>query len=450
MAPVSVLPVWGGYKAPEDAEAPAIPVARCQGVKLKVRGLGTDTGGWRGPMVERRTLFAAAALVAVLACGAFGYVVVEGYTWAEGLYMAAITVTTVGFGEVRPLSSAGRTFTSVYTLLSFFSVAVLLHSMVKAMLDTVMNGGREGARMKKLIDAMESHYILCGYGRMGKAAAWPFLAARLDIVVIEADPRQCEALRATGIPFIEGDATQEMVLQEAGIQRARGILAMLDSDPENLYIVLTARELNPTLHIIARTEDEGSESRTMRAGADAVVSPFASAGCHVGTSMIESTRAAHHTPIPAAPAGEKPSVSPRKVVIVEDDPVVLQLYTRLFKRGGYHPFAAADGPTALEIIKKERPQAAVIDDALPAMSGREVCRRVRAWEEDRTTGLVLFTTDGSPEARRAGIDAGADEVVVKGVHASTIIQTVNELLGSASSDRSDSAGAKRSSTGALA
>ncbi len=241
-------------------------------------------------MPDRRIAAVVAAFLALVACGALGYVLVEGYTWSEGIFMAVITVTTVGFGEVRPLSSAGRVFTTIYALLSFLCVAVLLHSLVSSMLNTVLSRGRKGIGMKKAIAAMSSHYVLCGYGRLGRAAAWPFEGAGLDFVVIEADPIKCEELRAAGTPVVEGDSTQESTLREAGIEKARGLLAMLDSDPHNLYIVLTARDLNPGLHIIARVEDVSSESRTRRAGADGVVSPFTTAGCSIATSMIESTR----------------------------------------------------------------------------------------------------------------------------------------------------------------
>ena len=134
---------------------------------------------------------------------------------------------------------------------------------------------------------------------MGRAAAWPFEASGLDIVVIENDLQRCEVLKSAGIPFIEGDSIQESTLREAGVERARGLLALLDSDPHNLYIVLTARELNPKLHIIARVEEESAESRAMRAGANSVIAPFAAAGCRVGSSMIESTRSEQQ---PTAPA----------------------------------------------------------------------------------------------------------------------------------------------------
>ncbi len=266
-------------------------------------------------MQNRTILVAIVTMFAILAGGALGFVMIEGYAWPEGIYMAVITVTTVGFGEVRPLSPAGRVFTTIYTLSSFVGVAVLFHFVARSMLDAVLSREWKERRMMKTIARMNSHYILCGYGRMGRAAAWPFEASGLDIVVIESDPLQCEKLRKANIPLIVGDSTQESTLRDAGIARARGLLALLDSDPHNLYIVLTARELNPDIHIIARVEDESSETRIMRAGADSVVSPFASAGCRVGQSMIESTRSGQGAPVPVP--GERGASGPESTELAK-------------------------------------------------------------------------------------------------------------------------------------
>ena len=377
-------------------------------------------------MFNRRTLIAFTALVAVLVSGALGFVVIEEYNWSEGIYMAAITVTTVGFGEIRPLSPAGRTFTTIYTLLSFLSVAVLLHSLAESMLTSVLSRRREESKMRKAIAAAKGHYILCGYGRMGRAAAREFEMSGREFVVVESDAERCEELRKEGILFVEGDSTQEATLLDAGIKRARGLLAMLGSDPNNLYIVLTARELNPTLHIIARVEgaEGGTEQRVLRAGADSVVSPFATAGHHVAASMLEATNAATRRPKDPPPV-EGP---PRKVLIIDDDPVVMRLYTRLFKRKGYHPLQATDGQTGFDLIRSEKPLVAVIDNMMPALTGIEVCQRVRRSTSCDGVGLVLFTADDHPDTRQRALDAGADRVVVKGVRALEVIETVSELL----------------------
>jgi voltage-gated potassium channel len=317
-----------------------------------------------------------------------------------------------------------------------------------------------------------------------------------DFVVIEVNPRHCQELRDQGHYFIEGDATHEKVLMEAGIKSAQGLLALLESDPDNLFIVLTARELNPTLSIIARAEEASSEKKVLRAGADRVISPFATAGrqiaddillttgrkteitdCFIkpktiprwiaaqngsnmmgktisgitsetGSEVIGLRRDGHDIILPDPETiiesddmllviEEEPGNGKQlhqinhenqKVVIVDDNPVILTLYARLFQKAGFNPVTATNGPDGLEIIKKEKPAAAVIDFQIPILSGIEVCREVRKAEGCQGIKLILFTGDDRPEIQKRAIKSGADRVVLKSPEASELIEIVVQTL----------------------
>jgi voltage-gated potassium channel len=228
-------------------------------------------------------------LLGVITTGTCGYMILEGYNVLEGLYMTIITVTTVGFGEVRPLSDLGRGFTTLLILIGFGALAFVGHSLAESLFVNISSGKSEINRMKKIISQLESHYIICGFGRVGASAVDHFIEAEVPFVIIEANPKTIKETRQEGYNVIEGDATHEDLLLEAGIKSASGVLALLDSDPDNLFIVLTARELNPVLHIIARVEETSSEKKVIRAGADSVISPFAAAGNQIACNILTAT-----------------------------------------------------------------------------------------------------------------------------------------------------------------
>lgn len=427
--------------------------------------------------------------------GIFGYMVIEDYTFSEGLYMSVITLTTVGFGEVKPLSGAGRGFTTFYILLGFGSLALAGHAVAESLLEKVFSGRSGLKKMRKKISALKSHYIICGYGRVGAAASEYFEKAGIDFVTIEANPEHCQIINGKGSLYIEGDATRESLLLEAGIKSARGLLALLNSDPDNLFIVLSARELNPTLHIIARAGEPSSGKKIMRAGADSVVSPFSTAGRQIAGDILAATGKKKNMAVQPVTTEVLPkwisvqedsgitgetigvvsekterqviglrknnqdSIFPdpsiklesgdkllvldemqkksdhsirrsgrKKIVIVDDNPVILRLYTRLFQKAGFHPITANNGREGVDAIIREKPVAAVIDFMLPVLSGIEVCRQVRASKNGRKTKLILFTADGDEETHKRAVDAGTDAVVVKSSEASELIETVVQIL----------------------
>jgi voltage-gated potassium channel len=235
---------------------------------------------------QRRIYLALLALVAVVVLGTFGYIILEDISFLTGLYMTVITITTVGFSEVIPLSDAGRVFTMILIITGFSCLTFFGHSFIEAVMERALSGRGERKKMKRRIQGLKGHQIICGFGRMGVAVAEEFRREGCDFVVIESVPEQCEELRRRGYAHIVGDATGEDNLIEAGLSRARGLLAILPSDACNLFITLTARELNPIIRIVGRVEDPSSCKKLIRAGADHVISPFTSAGIELARDLL--------------------------------------------------------------------------------------------------------------------------------------------------------------------
>ena len=221
------------------------------------------------------------ALFLLVLMGTAGYMSVEGWSFLDSLYMTVTTITTVGYMEVHPLSHAGRLFT---LLLIVSGVTVLFYTVGK--IAQVMFEGqfqRYFGRMKveKQIESLQDHYIICGYGRIGALICREFAAKPVPFVVVESNPAVIERLEHDGHLFIRGSATEDESLLKAGIKRAKGLIAVVTSDTENVYITLTARGLNPDLYILARAGEEGSEVKLKRAGANKVISPY-----HIGGSRM--------------------------------------------------------------------------------------------------------------------------------------------------------------------
>lgn len=217
-------------------------------------------------------------LAAAMLYGIVGYMVIEHYTLLDAAYMTVTTLSTVGFGEIQPLSSLGRVFTM--TLIVFGIVAVF---DLIAGFTTLLAGGELGQRwrqrdMRRRIAALEGHYVICAYGRVGRAAVEELTRQGSKVLVIEANPDLGEELTAEGVPYLIGDPSKEGVLEEAGIERAKGLICAVDSDAVNVYITLTARALSSDLNIIARASSPESVQKLKRAGADRTVSPYALSG----------------------------------------------------------------------------------------------------------------------------------------------------------------------------
>jgi len=214
-----------------------------------------------------------------------GYHFIEHWTWFDSLYMTVTTFSTVGYQEVHPLTHNGRLFTIFVIIMGvglvYFSIGTLTALLLEFELDKVF--GRR--RMERELDRISGHYIICGAGRVGRSAAREFERNKVPFVMIESREAKAEE-QTDGWISIVGDATQEKVLRAAHIDRAKGIVAATTTDATNIYIVLTAKSINPKLRIIARASEDTAEKHLKTAGADVVVSPYGFAGHRIAQSFL--------------------------------------------------------------------------------------------------------------------------------------------------------------------
>jgi voltage-gated potassium channel len=226
----------------------------------------------------RRIVIFTAAIAAVLVAGTVGFMVIEKLTLVDAVYMTVISITTVGFGEVKPFSAAGRVFAIVVVVGGVSVLAYGLSSMLQFVVDGQLTGLYRRRSMKKRIESMHDHFIICGHGRVGEAVAKEFALARADFVVVDRNAEVVERVLREGHLAIEGDASDDEVLMQLGVDRAQGLVAVLDSDASNTFVVLSARVLNPRLVVVARANSEHAAGKLRRAGADQVISPYAISG----------------------------------------------------------------------------------------------------------------------------------------------------------------------------
>jgi voltage-gated potassium channel len=217
------------------------------------------------------TILVSAILVAL---GTAGYVLIEGWPVLDSLYMTVITFSTVGFGEIRQLSPAGRIFTLILIVLGVGFVAYVIGNVIQFLVEGRIRLILGRHKLDKKIDRMNSHYIVCGYGRMGRALCRYLSQRHLNFVVIEKNTNRIPVMNEDGILFIAGEATQEANLNKAGIKRASNLIATLGTDADNVFLVLLARGLNPNLYVVARASQDETKKPLYSAGANVVVSPF--------------------------------------------------------------------------------------------------------------------------------------------------------------------------------
>jgi voltage-gated potassium channel len=219
-----------------------------------------------------------AVVVGAIAVGTAGYVVLEGWSLLDALYMTVISVTTVGFKEVRDLDASGRVWTMIMSLTGVILVFGTVGLVTEYLITEVTSGRSRARRMAKAVGELRGHYILCGYGRVGSTVARELAHEGIGFVVIDDNSASLERARADGHLVVEGDATGDATLRAAGIERARGLIAAIDSDAQNVYVILSARALNPNLLVVARASSLSAEEKLARAGADRIVSPYSMAG----------------------------------------------------------------------------------------------------------------------------------------------------------------------------
>jgi voltage-gated potassium channel len=238
--------------------------------------------------IVRRALYGLAALPVILVLGATGYVVVEGWSFGDGLYMTAMTITTVGYREVHPLSPAGRWLTGAVLFAGVSWLAVWFATVTSFFIELDVFHLFRYRRMEREIAALGDHYIVCGVGRTGTQVVAELLRSGAPYVAVDVEPERLEELHreAPHLRLMQGDTTRDEVLVRAGIARAKGLVAALSHDTDNLFVTITARALNPQLAIVARANDDDSAAKLYRAGADHVVSPQRIGGVRMASMLL--------------------------------------------------------------------------------------------------------------------------------------------------------------------
>jgi voltage-gated potassium channel len=236
--------------------------------------------------IPRRLIWIALAISIMLAVGTAGFILIENYPPFDAFYMTLVTVTTVGYQEVHPLSPAGRVFNS---LLIFFGVSTMFFAIggiTQTAIELELNQFFGKRRMRNMIDNLRDHYIVCGFGRVGRGAAEELTRAGVRFVIIDNQEERVTRAIKGGMLAALADATRDSTLREVGIDRARGLIATLASDADNLFVILSAKTLNPALKLTARVAEVESESKMLRAGADFVFAPYNITGHRMAQSML--------------------------------------------------------------------------------------------------------------------------------------------------------------------
>jgi voltage-gated potassium channel len=228
-------------------------------------------------------------LFLIMVGGTIGYIVIEGYTLLQAIYMTVITVTTVGYGEVEPLSPAGKIFTIILLIVSVSTVAYAFSKLARYVVDGEMNLFFKTRKLNTMIGKLEHHVIICGYGRNGEQAAITLRNHGVPYIVVEQKESLIERLLAEdpAALYVNGDATRDEILQKAGVEKARALITCLPVDADNVFIVLTARELNGRIQIISRASYSTSHKKLVSAGANHVIMPDRVGGAHMASLVTK-------------------------------------------------------------------------------------------------------------------------------------------------------------------
>ncbi|MDU0457969.1 MAG: potassium channel protein [Geobacteraceae bacterium] len=225
-------------------------------------------------------------LLMLVSVGTSGFMTIERWRFLDALYMTVITLGTVGFKEIHDLSDNGKIFTMTLIVVGVSVIGYIVGSLAQIMFEGQIQRIMGRKKVEKMIDALHGHYIICGYGRIGSLICKEFKTNKLPFVIVEKNVDAMEKLDEEGYLHMRGDATLDETLLKAGIKRAKGLISVVTSDTENVYITLTARGLNPDLYILARSGEEGSDIKLKRAGANKVVSPYIIGGSRMAQSVL--------------------------------------------------------------------------------------------------------------------------------------------------------------------
>lgn len=233
------------------------------------------------------------AMLLVVVVGSLWFDLVEGFDPLDAVYMTIITISTVGFSEVSPLDTSGRIFVLLLIVSGLTVMTFTLGALGRVIIEGSINRYLGRHKMNRDIDHMKGHYIVCGHGRMGQILCLELTAEKVPFVVIDGDPETAEQLIEMGYKVVQGDATEDEILEKAGVKRAKGLVAVVNRDVDNLYITMSAREMsreeNPWLYILSRATDEGASRKISRAGADRVISPYTIGGMRIVQALLRPT-----------------------------------------------------------------------------------------------------------------------------------------------------------------
>ena len=234
----------------------------------------------------REIIFILTLLTTLLLFGTLGFAAVEGWSLFDSLYMTMITITTVGFQEVHPLSNAGRAFSIALIMCGVGTVTFCATTLARKVVERQVQWAYERKTMKKIIESCENHTVFCGYGRLSRLAIDELKEADDLIVVVDNSEERAREAEQDGLLVIKGDATVEETLTHAGVARAKRLVSLLHTDAENLYVILAAKELNPDLYVLTRAEDNTGEKRLRRAGANRIVAPYRVGGQKIADGLL--------------------------------------------------------------------------------------------------------------------------------------------------------------------
>ena len=233
------------------------------------------------------------ALLVVVLVGSFWFTLVEGFSVLDAVYMTVITISTVGFKEVQELDTSARIFVVVLIIGGLTVITYTLSSVGRVIIEGSIQKMVGRHRMLREIEKMKNHYIVCGHGRMGQILCQELTSEKVPFVVVDRDPETGEQLTDLGYKVVQGDATEDEVLERAGVKRAKGLVAVVSRDVDNLYITMSAREMsreeNPKLYILSRATDTPASRKISRAGADRVISPYTIGGMRIVQALLRPT-----------------------------------------------------------------------------------------------------------------------------------------------------------------
>jgi voltage-gated potassium channel len=233
-----------------------------------------------------RILLIAGLLTVILMVGTIGFMLIEGYPWFDAFYMTLTTVTTVGYAEIRGLSRAGRVFNSFLIFFGVSTMFLAIGAMTQTIIDFELQDVYGKRRKRRMIEQLHDHFIVCGFGRVGRNASQEFQRAHVPFLVIDRSEDRVQKAMEAGMLAVVADATRDDSLRHAGVMRARGLISALPTDAENLFVILSARTLNPKLTVVTRASEEEAEEKLRRAGADIVFTPYSITGRQLADSLL--------------------------------------------------------------------------------------------------------------------------------------------------------------------